>query len=195
MREHSVNDLDNFIGGWYADDTRFCDEIVDYFEASDKFQGYVVVNDNVHVDKNHKDSLEVFLNNNPSLLFKYHDNLKQALSEYIKKYPVCNNYCAFGDVEHTKIQKYPPNGGYYQWHTERCSDMPTIASRHLVFMTYLNDITIDGETEFWHQKIKVKPEKGLTLIWGSDWTFTHRGLPSPQEKYIVTGWLSFNSKF
>ena len=44
------------------------------------------------------------------------------------------------------------------------------------------------------KKIKVKPEKGLTLIWPADWTFTHRGIPSPQEQYIVTGWLSFDSK-
>jgi tryptophan synthase alpha subunit len=64
--------------------------------------------------------------------------------------------------------------------------------RHLVFMTYLNDITDQGETEFYYQQLKVKPEKGLTLMWGVDWTFTHRGIVSPtQEKYITTGWLSF----
>ena len=41
-------------------------------------------------------------------------------------------------------------------------------------------------------KIKVKPEKGLTLIWPADWTFTHRGVPSSTEtKYIVTGWFNY----
>jgi hypothetical protein len=65
-------------------------------------------------------------------------------------------------------------------------------SRHLVFMTYLNDVTDGGETEFFYQKLKVKPEKGLTLIWGADWTFTHRGITSPtQTKYIVTGWFNY----
>jgi hypothetical protein len=35
----------------------------------------------------------------------------------------------------------------------------------------------------------VSPKKGLTLIWPADWTFTHRGVPSPtQEKIITTGW-------
>ena len=59
-------------------------------------------------------------------------------------------------------------------------------------MTYLNDVNDAGETEFLHQNIKIKPEKGLTIIWGADWTFTHRGIPSPtEEKTIVTGWLSF----
>jgi len=59
-------------------------------------------------------------------------------------------------------------------------------------MTYLNDISDEGETEFLYQKIKVKPEKGLTLIWPTDWTHTHRGIPSQTEtKYIATGWYRF----
>jgi hypothetical protein len=59
-------------------------------------------------------------------------------------------------------------------------------------MTYLNDVQDAGETAFYHQDVLIKPEKGLTLIWPSDWTFTHKGIPSPTEdKYIVTGWFSF----
>ena len=59
-------------------------------------------------------------------------------------------------------------------------------------MTYLNDVENEGETEFYHQKIKVKPQKGLTLIWPADWTHTHRGIASKiDEKYIITGWFSF----
>jgi hypothetical protein len=59
-------------------------------------------------------------------------------------------------------------------------------------MTYLNNIKKGGETEFFYQNLKVKPEKGLTLIWPADWTFTHRGIPSPKEiKYITTGWYSY----
>tara|TARA_R110000796_G_scaffold48231_1_gene115745 strand:- start:585 stop:767 length:183 start_codon:yes stop_codon:yes gene_type:complete len=59
-------------------------------------------------------------------------------------------------------------------------------------MTYLNNIKDKGETEWYYQKLKVKPETGLTLIWPVDWTFTHRGIPSKKEiKYIVTGWYSY----
>ena len=59
-------------------------------------------------------------------------------------------------------------------------------------MTYLNDIKKGGETEFYYQKLKIKPETGLTLLWGCDWTFTHRGITSPTEtKYIATGWYSY----
>ena len=100
--------------------------------------------------------------------------------------------CKYGLDKNINIQYYPKNGGYKQYHTERTNLNYPIVSRHLVFMTYLNDITDRGETEFFHQKIKVKPKKGLTLIWPVDWTFTHRGIPSPtQEKYIITGWYNF----
>jgi hypothetical protein len=58
-------------------------------------------------------------------------------------------------------------------------------------MTYLNDVEIGGETEFFHQKLKIRPEKGLTLIWPADWTFTHIGITSPEEKFIVTGWFNY----
>jgi hypothetical protein len=62
-------------------------------------------------------------------------------------------------------------------------------------MTYLNTVTDEGETEFYHQKIKIRPEKGLTLIWGSDWTFLHRGIPSKsQEKFIITGWFNYTNQ-
>ena len=59
-------------------------------------------------------------------------------------------------------------------------------------MTYLNDIEEGGETEFYYQKLKVKPRKGLTLIWPVDWTHIHKGHIAPnEEKMIITGWLSF----
>ena len=30
MRPHQVNELDNFIGGWYLEDTSICDELIEY---------------------------------------------------------------------------------------------------------------------------------------------------------------------
>ena len=59
-------------------------------------------------------------------------------------------------------------------------------------MTYLNDVRDGGETEFFHQNLRVAARRGLTLIWPADWTHTHRGIVSPtEEKIIVTGWFSF----
>jgi hypothetical protein len=56
-------------------------------------------------------------------------------------------------------------------------------------MTYLNTVNSGGETAFWDQKLKIKPKKGLTLIWPATWTHTHKGYPpKKQNKYILTGW-------
>ena len=42
------------------------------------------------------------------------------------------------------------------------------------------------------KEIKIPAKKGLTLIWPSDWTHTHKGeISKTKEKFIVTGWLSF----
>jgi hypothetical protein len=117
---------------------------------------------------------------------------QKCLDKYIAKYPASNFFSKFGVVENVNLQYYKPNESFNFWHTERNSAAFPYSTRHLVFMTYLNDVTDGGETEFLHQKVKVKPEKGLTLIWPADWTFTHRGVPSKtQEKYIVTGWFNF----
>jgi hypothetical protein len=60
-------------------------------------------------------------------------------------------------------------------------------------MTYLNDVE-DGGTEFKYQNIISPAKKGLTLLWPVDWTHTHKGqISKTKEKYIITGWLSFEN--
>ena len=95
-------------------------------------------------------------------------------------------------IETSNIQYYPKGGGYKRWHSERGSCTYPSVTRHLVWMTYLNDVNDQGETEFLYQEVKIKPKKGLTLIWPSDWTHTHRGIPSnSEEKWIITGWFNY----
>jgi hypothetical protein len=194
MREHIINKLNNFIGGWYLDDTSICDELIEFSNSSPRINGYSNGSHGQFVDKNVKDSLDVLLNTAPEQLYRKYvlGNLQLVVDEYIKKYSYCNVHSPWSILEPPFVQYYPPGGGFKSWHTERGSNRQPAVSRHLVYMTYLNDVTDAGETEFYYQQLKIKPEKGLTLVWGSDWTFTHRGIPSPsQEKYIVTGWYNF----
>ena len=59
-------------------------------------------------------------------------------------------------------------------------------------MTYLNDVKDGGGTEFYYQNQIVKAQKGLTIIWPSEWPHVHRGLISNSEtKYIATGLYGF----
>jgi hypothetical protein len=187
MKQHAVNSLDNFICGWYLDNDTLCDNLIEYHKSQPRVNGETIGGYQPEV----KNSFDCMLKD-PELAKQYYESLQLCVNEYIKTYPWCDQYAAWGVMQDANIQQYEPNGAFYKWHTERINAQIPSVSRHLVFMTYLNDITDDGETEFLHQKIKVKPEKGLTLMWPADWTFTHRGVPSPtQEKYIITGWFNF----
>ena len=192
MKEHLVNSLDNFIGGWYLDSTDICDEIIEYFKNSSEKTPGIFGQNYAKIDLDAKDSTDAYVDWKTDIGSKYFKALLGVAEEYIKKYPYCNGYAKWGAIQPFNIQYYKPGGGFYGWHTERSSTIMPLVTRHLAFMTYLNDVTDQGETEFFHQKIKVKPEKGLTLIWPVDWTLTHRGIPSmSQEKYITTGWFNF----
>jgi len=193
MKEHSINRLDNFIGGWYLDNLEICDELIEYHRNTpDKGPGTAYQNaDDKNPDPEVKDSIDCLVTDN-DLGIKYLTEVQNVLNEYIKKYPWCNRYGSYTILDFVQIQHYKPGGAFFKWHTERGNSNQHTVTRHLVYMTYLNDVDDGGETEFAHQHISVKPEKGLTLIWPSDWTFTHRGIPSPtQEKYITTGWYHY----
>jgi len=187
MKEHAINKLDNFIGAWYHDDTSICDKLIDYHSNNPTYAGVT----NKGLDKLVKDSEDCIINDE-SLVLEYCYWMSDAMTRYKEKYPWCDSYGAFMPIEPISVQYYTPGAAYFGYHTERVGARMPNASRHLVFMTYLNDVTEGGETEWVHQKLKIKPERGLTVIWPADWTFTHRGCVSmTQEKYIVTGWVNY----
>ncbi len=189
----------SFIGAYHLDDRSVCDDLVALFEAHPEahLRGTVNTSDGgSSVNSEVKDSVEmIFYPNSPAMPFiRYLQELQKCIKEYIAEYAYCDAYAPWTIVEGTNLQYYPPGAGYKVWHTERINAANVIASRHLAFMTYLNDITDGGQTEFFYQKALVQPEKGLTLIWPVDWTHTHRGVVSnTQEKYVITGWLNFVS--
>jgi len=170
-------------------DPDLCDSLIEYHSQSNKFVGTA---SNV-VDLSVKDSMDCELIKDSKFGQLYMSELQTVVDEYIDKYKYANEYSAWAVIEPINVQHYKPKGGYYAWHTERTGEnFNQGGTRHLAFMTYLNDVTDAGETEFLHQNIKFKPETGLTLIWPADWTYTHRGIPSStQEKAIVTGWFNF----
>ena len=96
-----------------------------------------------------------------------------------------------------KIQKTLPGQGFNFWHSERFyggdPDYRLAYRRFLVYTIYLNDIEIDGETEFLYHGRKIKPKKGTVCLFPADFTYVHRGnSPSNEIKYILTGWFIDN---
>jgi hypothetical protein len=185
MKEHPINQQNNFIMGWYADDNSFVDDLIQYHNNSDDKQTGTFSPDV-------KESTDV------SLPFeyptKYWDVFRGCLDQYFEKYIGAKMNSGIFMKQCALIQHYPVGGGFKVWHAERSEEAEPNVSRHLVFMTYLNDVP-DGGTEFMYQNVKVKAEKGLTLIWPADWCFTHRGeISHTMEKWVITGWINLKEK-
>lgn len=184
--------LDDFIGGWFIP-TDICDGLIEMFHStteSDKHPG--MVGKGV-IDKHTKDSIDLVVHENSSntTFHSYRNLLQKVANKYLDRYSQAEPSGRIGFREGHNIQWYPKGGGYKDFHCERNNMDPINLCRHLVYMTYLTDVVGDGgETQFYFQKIDVKPQKGLTLIWPSDWTHTHRGNPAiDEEKMIITGWI------
>lgn len=183
--------FDSFIGGWFIPE-KVCDKLVRFFEKSKKrhFEGGTYKGNKVEVDKTIKESTDIAINASDTLLEEYNKYLEMCVINYSNKYSTIKN--CFGSYTSGaapyNIQRYLPNQGYKKFHCERHNIINT--KRCLVFMTYLNDVQ-NGGTEFLYQKITTKAKKGLTLIWPSDFTHTHRGQICDKTKYIITGWFDF----
>ena len=170
----------DFIQGWYMPD----DVISDFLLESEQLHadGYSdVIGDprNYHIL-----DMKVFSDKSRDN-FLY--NLNGVILNYQEKYSyLCTlNFKLFKDIN---VQYWEPGNYYSKFHYELRSDAESVL-RNLVFMTYLNNIEDGGETEFHYQKIKIKPKKGLTIVWPANWTHTHRGCETSEHKHAVTGWF------
>ena len=180
----------NFLHCEYLNNSSVCDSLIEYHKKSEhKRKGRIGLG--INFDSKIKDSTDVSLQNGIEKN-NYYAELLPVITNYKNKFEFCDNYAKWGIAETVNIQHYSPGQSFSTWHSENVSKELPSAYRMLVFMTYLNDVTDGGETEWFYQKIKLQPKKGLTAIWPADWTHTHRGIPSSsQDKYIITGWFSY----
>ena len=191
MKEHKINNkLDNFIKGWYIN-KNICDDLITFFDINKENQKIGTATGGYLPEVKKSTDLTFKINNKDRAVKNYANALLECTTEYKKLYkPLDEILASWGITESINIQKYKKNEAFFSWHAERTNER--ISNRVLVFMTYLNDVTEGGETEWFYQKTKIKAEKGLTVIWPVDWTYLHRGCVSKtQEKYIATGWYSF----
>ena len=178
--------METFIQETMLDDVSICDGLIEYHKNNMEYK--IAGKTTAGVGK-HKVSTDVGVmpgSNNP-IMHMYMSQIIKAVKIYGEKYGLSMQVLL---KEVINIQHYAPNEGFFGWHCERSTYQSH--QRALVFMTYLNDVTDGGETEFYFQKLKVKPVKGKMVIWPTDFTHFHRGITSPtQDKYIATGWLNF----
>jgi|9_EtaG_2_1085328.scaffolds.fasta_scaffold00559_13 hypothetical protein len=181
---------ENFIG-YYSLSHEICDELIAFHKNSNKkFQGKTITPEGAKSDSEVKDSTDISFYKEKimqePLIVKYLDNLKRFVANYMEKYKFAGNGLRLKVIE-LNVQHYRPNGGYKVFHYENGTE--ATKDRHLVFMTYLNDVE-DGGTIFKYQNLITPAIKGSTLLWPANWTHTHKGqITDTSEKYIITGWL------
>ena len=184
----------NFVWGRQIDDN-ICDGLIEFWE-NQRFlnvqEGQVYAQGEIAVDKDYKESFDCIIPPQIAMpmIQDYMGALQGVVDDYITQFPFCNT-SKFRVVEPLSMQHYDKGGGFKKWHTERINSLPGSVYRHLVFMTYLNDVP-DGGTEWYHQDLYIPAKKGYTVVWPADWTHFHRGRVSEtSEKKIITGWLSY----
>ena len=197
LKHHHFPD-ESFINGCYIPDD-ICDDLVKYFDENPDrhYKGSVYgIGKKSQCNDDFKASTEIvfYINQNEEdakIMSEYIKSLNLCIQEYEYKYERAAMLAPYTITEGIQIQKYEPSEGYKAWHSERYGIAQQ--TRCFAFMTYLNDVS-DGGTEFMYQKLISPAKKGLTLIWPSDWTHTHRGqISHTHKKYIATGWLNYTA--
>lgn len=168
-----------------------CDDIIARFEdnPADQYQGRVgskiaedtslkKTTDLVVTGKEHWQDVQ----NN---LFR---SLALALQEFSELYPYFADLKRYKDSGYN-LQRYQ-SGEYYHWHVD--ADNEALSSRQLVAIWYLTDVEQGGNTDFYHQKISIKPKKGKLLLFPPFWTHQHRAAAIEKGvKFIATTWITF----
>ncbi len=185
---------DNFIGSWKITDDILTNKIINFFDNNQQLQQkgrvYKADSDNI------KNSIDITVRPNDlqieeyKFLNEYIHTLNIMLLKYFEKYKILSNFKL--DMGAFNIQKYQKGGHFMGVHSERMGVFNM--DRVFAWMTYLNDVEEGGSTFFPHFDLRIKPEKGRTLIWPSEWTHAHCGeIVESNEKYIITGWFEFKT--
>ena len=182
--------------------TEFIDEgvtdgILDFYNTQtifEKWPGETIADDGGGlVDPSIKDSMDnpVFIGITDTRVRDFTGEVNRVMNNYVDKFPLCAKTNGWKMEEFFNLQYYKPGGGYHMWHCERQSSSRSNTYRHMVWMTFLNDVP-DGGTEWFHQDHYEEAEKGKCCIWPADWTYTHKGRVTHEfEKIIATGWYSY----
>ena len=185
----------NFIGCWMLENVSLCDGLTDFFEHNKEAQSPGVTGIR-KVQEINKKSMDIGISpldlekEQFRIVSTYIEHLKVCYLDYLEQWEFLKSTFPRLHIGTFNLRRYDEGDHFQALHAERTS----LNSLHrvLAWMTYLNDVPEDGETEFPMFGLKIKPQKGKTLIWPAEWTHAHFGsVVKKGKKYIITGWMHF----
>lgn len=117
---------------------------------------------------------------------KFHPRIEACISDYVARSPILKSF----QLQATgyKIQMYPQNEGYFRWHADSVGE--DAGDRLVAMVLYLNDVEKGGETEFYHQGMKISPKAGRLVLFPAGWNYMHCGhSPESGDKYIISTFI------
>lgn len=177
----------DFIVVYQALDAELCRTIIDRFDRDDaKWQGKIVAGGgDVAYGGDIKNSWDLEIRNEgpwQDIFQRIHPKIQACMAEYISRSPILKSF----DLQASgyKIQMYPKDQGYFRWHADAIGQ--NSGDRVVAMVLYLNDVAKGGETEFYHQGIKVSPKTGYLVLFPPAWNYMHCAhIPESDNKYII----------
>jgi hypothetical protein len=112
--------------------------------------------------------------------------IQACVDHYVSRGPILQSF----DLQPTgyKIQMYPKQQGYFRWHADSVGE--NARDRVVAMVLYLNDVARGGDTEFFHQGLKVAPKAGHLVLFPTGWNYMHCGhAPESGDKYIIQNFI------
>jgi hypothetical protein len=170
MKPHAINELEqNFIHGYFLneEDMWMCSALKILSESSKSTLG---------------NSLPSKVLDDPKLFEKWGKLVTKITNNYYKKFPEAS---AIGLVE-----LEPPMLHYFAEKTGRGISIEKdrgyeVSTRHLGYITFLDDIPDGGDLVWYFQGLKIKPEKGLTIVFPANWSYINTISPTENTNFNV----------
>lgn len=177
LEDKGINSLQNFICAYYIDQNKIsvCDFLMDYFKYSDKeiLKTYYDNKSRELVDEKISKILD--------------EEIYLVLKNYAGKYPASVVRIP-GIVEKCVVQSSTKGKGYNS--LEVVEPDGFVRKRHLAILVFLNQISDGGNIIFPQQGIKIKPKRGMILLFPDNWQFVYTIEPSKEELFWLSGHIS-----
>lgn len=199
MTEVSPTDIifdEDFIIIYQALDEALCHAIIERFDRDDgKWRGKIIrAGEDVTYEEGIKNSWDLEILNEGAwrdIFQRIHPRIQACMAHYLSRSPILQSFNL--QITGYKIQMYPKNQGYFRWHADSVGK--NAGDRVVAMILYLNDVEKGGETEFYHQEIKVIPKAGNLVLFPAGWNYMHCAhVPESGDKYIIQTFIKVKGR-